>query len=200
MAGSPENQHPESLVQANRGKLVETITRHIRQLKPQVVITFDPAGGYGHPDHVTIHQSTVEAFHAAGDPGQFPGAGAAFQPQKLYFMTISRRFASFSLTLMRLIGKDPRRMGRNQDVDLTEIAKNQFPIHARVNYRRAAKIKERATACHASQLDWGPSGQGLAGLLWRLDRLGPTETFMRAHPAAADGRIERDLFQGVAEA
>jgi len=200
MAGSPENQHPDALASANLMEVVERVTSHIRRTKPQVVLTFDPAGGYGHPDHIATHQATVEAFQAAGDRARFPEAGPPFQPQKLYFVTISRRFAGFSLALLRLIGQDPSRMGRNQDIDLSEIASQQFPIHARVNYRRAAERKRLATACHASQLDWGPSGRGLAGLIWRLERLGTIDTFMRSHPPASNGPVERDLFQGVREA
>ncbi|HLE04526.1 MAG TPA: PIG-L family deacetylase, partial [Anaerolineales bacterium] len=184
MAGSPENQHPEALAGADLQEVTGRITEHIRRIKPQVVITFDPAGGYGHPDHIATHQATVEAFQAAGDSGRFPEAGAPFQPQKLYFSTFSRRFAGLSMALLRMIGHNPRRMGRNQDIDLSEIASQQFPIHARVNYRPVVELKRQATACHASQLDWGPAGRGLAGLIWRLERLGTIDTFMRAHPPA----------------
>ena len=200
MAGSPENQHPEALAGADLQEVTGRITEHIRRIKPQVVITFDPAGGYGHPDHIATHQATVEAFQAAGDSGRFPEAGAPFQPQKLYFSTFSRRFAGLSMALLRMIGHNPRRMGRNQDIDLSEIASQQFPIHARVNYRPVVELKRQATACHASQLDWGPAGHGLAGLIWRLERLGTIDTFMRAHPPASNAPVERDLFQGVREA
>ncbi len=40
----------------------------MREVRPQVVITFDPYGGYGHPDHIRMHEAAVAAFHAAGDP------------------------------------------------------------------------------------------------------------------------------------
>jgi len=200
MAGSPENQHPEALAAADLQEVSGRITERIRRIKPQVVITFDPAGGYGHPDHIATNQATVEAFQAAGDSGRFPEAGPPFQPQKLYFSTFSRRFAGLSMALLRMIGHNPRRMGRNQDIDLSEIASQQFPIHARVNYRPVVELKRQATACHASQLDWGPAGRGLAGLIWRLERLGTIDTFMRAHPPASNGPVERDLFQGVREA
>jgi LmbE family N-acetylglucosaminyl deacetylase len=200
MAGSPENQHPEALARADLQEVTGRITEHIRRIKPQVVVTFDPAGGYGHPDHIATHQATVEAFQAAGDSARFPKAGHPFQPQKLYFSTFSRRFAGLSLALLRLIGHNPRRMGRNQDIDLAEIASIQFPIHARVNYRPVVELKRLATACHASQLDWGPAGRGLAGLIWRLERLGTSDTFMRAQPPAGNGPVERDLFQDVREA
>ena len=41
-------------------------------MQPDVVVTFEPNGGYGHPDHVAIHQITVAAVAAAADPAQYP--------------------------------------------------------------------------------------------------------------------------------
>ena len=200
MAGSPDNQHPDALASADLHLVTGGVTGQIRRLKPQVVITFDPAGGYAHPDHIATHRATVAAFHASGDSKQLPDMGSPFQPQKLYFVTFSRRFLGLTKALLRLSGREPRRLGRNQDIDLDQITSHQFPIHARVNYRSVANIKRRASDCHASQLDMGPAARGLSGMLWRLERLGTTETFMRAHPAVSNGPIERDLFQGVREA
>jgi LmbE family N-acetylglucosaminyl deacetylase len=197
MPGSPDNQHPQALINAPRSEVVHKITRLIRQLRPQVVITFDPVGGYGHPDHVTTHQATVEAFQAAGDPSRFPEDLPAHQPDKLYFTVFSRAYLRVALRLMRLAGRGPRRWGRNQDIDLEELAQHRFPIHARVNYRSVAELKKKATACHASQLDMGRSNPGLLGLAFRLARLGATETFMRAYPAPNSDRPERDLFLGI---
>ena len=50
------------------GKMV----RAIRELRPQVIITFGPEGVYGHPDHVAVSRMATSAFHSAGDPSAFP--------------------------------------------------------------------------------------------------------------------------------
>jgi LmbE family N-acetylglucosaminyl deacetylase len=197
MPRAPDNQHPQALINAPREQVVQKITHLIRQLKPQVVITFDPKGGYGHPDHIATHQATVEAFHAAGDPSRFPDDLPAHQPDKLYYSVFSRSFLRAALKLMRLLGRDPRRWGRNQDIDLQEVAEHRFPIHARVNYRPVAAAKRQATACHASQLDMGRTGTSILSLAFRLARAGATETFMRAVPPPNSDRPERDLFLGI---
>ena len=197
MQGTEDNEHPRALAQADEVELVRSIVETMRRVKPQVVITFDPEGGYGHPDHVAMHQATVKAYEAAGDPAQFPEAGDPFQPQKLYFSTFSMRFVGPMLALLKLLGRDPTRWGRNQDIDLTEILKTRFPVNAKVRYGKVADIKRKAMACHASQLDYGPSTRGLVGLIFRLNRIGAVETFMRADPPAVNGRVERDLFHGV---
>ena len=72
MKGAPDNQHPEALCQARPSEVAGKIVEIIRSLGPQVVVTFDPTGGYGHPDHIAIHNAAVEAFGAAGDASRFP--------------------------------------------------------------------------------------------------------------------------------
>jgi len=197
MPGSSDNQHPQALINAPIEQVVQKVTHLIRQIRPQVVITFDPMGGYGHPDHIATHKATVEAFHAAGDPSRFPPDLPAHRPDKLYYSVFSRSFLRTALAVMRLLGRDPKRWGRNQDIDLQEVAENRFPIHARVNYRPVAAAKEKATACHASQLDMGRSNNGILSLAFRLARIGTTETFMRAFPPPNSDRPERDLFLGI---
>ena len=197
MMGAEDNEHPGALARAPEDEVVATLVGYIRRLRPQVVITFDPVGGYGHPDHIAIHNATVKAYESAADPEFFPDTGSPFQPQKLYFATFSLRFIRPTLALLRLFGRDPRKWGRNEDIDLTEIFQTRFPINAKVNYRKVADIKQKAMSCHASQLDMGPSTRGVAGALLRLNRFGTVETFMRADPPVNNGRVERDLFQGV---
>ncbi|MBP9675674.1 MAG: PIG-L family deacetylase, partial [Anaerolineaceae bacterium] len=67
MAGSPDNHHPQALAAADIDKVMADVVHYIRLLKPQVVITFDPIGGYMHPDHIAIHKATDKAFYAAAD-------------------------------------------------------------------------------------------------------------------------------------
>jgi len=52
MSGSADNNKPEALVNAPLNQVAEEITEIIRRIKPQVILTFDPNGGYRHPDHI----------------------------------------------------------------------------------------------------------------------------------------------------
>ncbi|MBL8058757.1 MAG: PIG-L family deacetylase [Anaerolineales bacterium] len=195
MPGSPDNGHPEALAAAPLAEVTGRVVKVLRELRPQVVMTFDPIGGYRHPDHIAIHLATVRAFHAAGDPAHYPEAGPECEPQKLYYSVFPKGFLKWAVRLMPLFGQDPRRFGRNRDIDVTQLLE-EFPIHARVPIRPAAlSRKERASACHKSQLGGGPPRGG--PLRFLLRRFSQQETFMRAHPPA-DGRVrEDDLFAGV---
>ena len=61
MQGWQDNHHPRSLFQAPEEKVVQQVEAVIREVRPDLVITHDSTGGYGHPDHVTICQRTVAA-------------------------------------------------------------------------------------------------------------------------------------------
>lgn len=196
MPGSPNNSHPQALVAQPLEKLAADIVHYIRLLKPQVVITFDPIGGYRHPDHIATHQATVEAFRRAGRADDNPQDLEPFQPQKLYFHTMPHGFLRVSVALMPLFGQDPRRVGTNKDIDLVSIAEVNFPTHARIDYRPVAKIRDEASACHASQ----GGGRGFGGpFLAQIRRwFMSNEAYMRAYPEPKPGMpVEHDLFEGV---
>jgi len=195
MTGSPDNDHPQALAAAPVDEVAARVTGYIRRLKPQVVLTFDPIGGYRHPDHIAIHDATVKAFSAAGDPLQFPDQGAPFQPDKLYFHTFPRGWLSWMVRLMPLFGRDPRRFGQNEDIDLLELVGESFPVHARINYKQVVKEKEAATACHASQGGMASSGSRFVRLAFRV--AAGQDSYMRAYPEPDGGPKERDLFAGV---
>lgn len=194
MPGSPDNAHPEALAAAPLEAATARVVKVLRAVQPQVVITFDPIGGYRHPDHIAIHLATVRAFHAAGDPAQYPEAGPAYAPQKLYFAVFPKGMLKLAVRVAPLLGQNPRQFGRNKDIDLTTLLVD-FPIHARVPISTAAlERKERASAQHKSQLG-GPPMNGL--LRWVLRGFQRREDFMRAHPPATPAVRETDLFAGV---
>jgi len=201
MEGSPDNKHPDSLVSANLNQVAGRITEAIRELRPQVVVTFDPYGGYGHPDHIATHRATLMAFESAADsaknPEQLIQGLKAYQPQKLYFMTFDRRIFKLVIGIMSVVKVfgDPARMGRNKDMDARKIAANSFPIHAVIDTRKHQQIAAQARQCHASQLGGiGPRNmsQVISAIVF-----GVRENYMRYFPEVTGRVRERDLFEGV---
>jgi N-acetyl-1-D-myo-inositol-2-amino-2-deoxy-alpha-D-glucopyranoside deacetylase len=197
MPGSPDNQAAGALAAAPLDEVTARVVKVLRDLRPQVVVTFDPIGGYRHPDHIAIHVATVKAFHAAGDPAQFPETGPAYQPQKLYYLVFPFILLRLAAQLLPWFGQNPRKFGTNHDIDLVALTQVQFPIHAVINLEsQAREAKRTASACHRSQLAGGPAGSGVFGFIIRLTE--GQEAFMRAHPDPKSGqRRERDLFEGV---
>lgn len=191
MPDSADNEHPQALFAQPVEKVAEEVVAYIRELKPDVVLTFDPIGGYRHPDHIAIHEATVLAFEHADDATFASGNGEPFKPRKFYYHTFSRAFLRVSVRLMRLFGQDPTKFGSNKDIDLESLAAVDFPIHARINIKSVLWKKEAAGACHASQ-GGGQMQKGIRGFVSRL--FNGKEMYMQAYPAV-EGRykIERDL-------
>lgn len=193
MPGMLENDHPDAQVQHSVDEVAGKVVHYIRMLKPDVVLTFDPIGGYRHPDHIHIQQATALAFEKAADGSFHPEAGPPYSPGALYFHTIPRGFLKFAVRLLRLFGKDPSRWGKNGDIDLASIAALDFPTHVRIDIRPVLEKKEAASDCHSSQ-GGGQMRRGLAGRVMRL--FGGYETFMRAYPQVKERHIlVTDIFK-----
>jgi len=200
MPGTEENKHPKAQINHPIDEVAGRVVKYIRELKPDVVLTFDPIGGYKHPDHIHIHKATKLAFEKADDASFHPEAGilsgdegTPFKPRALYYQVFPRGFLKWMTRLMPLFGKDPTKFGRNGDINLKELAEVDFPVHVRLDVRPVSEIKRRASAQHASQ-GGAQTRRGLMGLFARV--VGEREDYMRAYPPVVQRGFRRrsDLF------
>lgn len=194
MAGSETANHPDCLAYRWRHtpeQVAADVEAVMRQAKPQVVITFNRYGGYGHPDHIAIQRATARAFEQLRC--QADGAND-YAPQRLYYAAYPKFSLRTRVWKARLKGQDPRRMGRNQDVDTLKSLEHIEPVHARVPIGDYLDIWESASRCHASQ--GGGRMTRTSRLLRRL--LYRRQGFTRAFPAPEHNRVdETDLFANV---
>ena len=196
MPGTEENKHPDAQINHPIDEVAGRVVKYIRAVKPDVVLTHDPIGGYKHPDHIHVNKATKLAFEKADDPSFHPEAGEPFKPRALYYQVFSRKLLRTMVRLMRLFGKDPTKFGRNGDVNLLELAEVDFPIHVRLNTRSVQDIKLKASAQHASQ-GGTQIRRGWFGVMSRV--FGEREEFMRAYPPILNGhhKVTNDLFDGI---
>ncbi len=127
MVGTDPNHDPRAFINADPMEAVGRIVRIVREFRPTLMLTFDPTGGYGHPDHLAINRWTTHAFHAAGDAAQYPAAGPAWTPARLYYASIPR---SAIKRMLEMVGRDnpnspmramdPDKMGMT-DEDITHV-------------------------------------------------------------------------------
>lgn len=122
----------------------------IEQVRPQVIVTFDPHGGYGHIDHLKIHQATVAAFFSSG---HLEGGG----PQRLYYTALIAEAAQGLARMSARMGEvfDPLLYGVSDDTVAV-----RMPIAAYAENKRAA------LAAHGTQL----GEQGILGRLGAEER------------------------------
>jgi mycothiol S-conjugate amidase len=200
MENTPENNNPASLFQAPLEEVAAGITGLIRTIRPQVIITFDPSGGYFHPDHIKIHQAATMAYHASGQtrcyPEQLKTGLAPFQPRKLYYTAFPRRMVKLLVKVLPVLGKDPTAWGRNRDINLLRIASVEQTVTTKIRITPYYEARRQAMQCHQSQLFGGGSNlfpEWLRKRLFRFDR------YTRIVPPFGREKIERDLFAGIGE-
>ena len=191
MAGAAENAHPDSLYQAPLDEVAGKIVASIRRHRPQVIICDNQFGGYGHPDHIKLHQATLAAFDAAADPARYPEAGAPHRAERLYHPAFSAGWMKPLVRLMPLVGRDPRKFGRNRDIDLLQMLSWESPAHVKVDVGPYLETKLQASACHRSQ--GGPMEMFRRVPRWLVRRLLGSESFTQGYPAPPPG-IRRGLF------
>ena len=194
MMNSVTCNDPACLWQTPREQVTRRVVEVIREIKPQVVVTFNRYGGYGHPDHIAIQRATTDAFHLAGDPGYTTDGQQPYQPQKLYYTSFPKHLFRLYVTLARMRGQDPRRIGKNRDIDLMAIYEHIEPVHVQIDIRDYLQAWDEASACHRSQLGGGAPRIPL--FLRRM--IASKQGLTRVYPAPQHNRVdELDLFAGV---
>jgi N-acetyl-1-D-myo-inositol-2-amino-2-deoxy-alpha-D-glucopyranoside deacetylase len=152
MAGTTENGNSGAFVNAPAEEVVSRLVGIIRQLRPQVVVTFEPNGGYGHPDHIAVHRHTLAAFHAAADPSCNPEQGEAWQAYRLFYTAIPRSFFLEMRDRLAAAGVDTSEFDRFEE---DGIGWPDDQVNVMVDVAGEIEAKWAALNCHRTQ--FGPN-------------------------------------------
>ncbi len=193
--------HDGRLAEADPDEATGRIVRQMRRHRPQVVVTFDANGGYGHRDHIAVHHLTNAAFARSGDPMAFPeqlAEGLApHAPQKLYYVAFPRAALQSlwdyalreqpDLQPFGAVATIPMSEMGNDDADVTTVIPLDDALYA---------VREAMMQAHRTQMS--PSGPfahvppEVMRVVWGRNY------FVRAVPPASPGEAsEDDLFVGV---
>ncbi|MEZ4767303.1 MAG: PIG-L family deacetylase [Caldilineales bacterium] len=192
MAGTDQNGDPRAFINAPEDEVVGRLVGVLRDLKPQVVITFDPTGGYGHPDHIAIHRHTVAAFEAAADTSRYPDAGEPWQAQRLFYMAFPGEFWKQIRDELAAAGQDVSQWEGDAD-DSSDQA--EAPVHVSMALPDTVDAKLAALECHASQ--FGPDNMFRKLPVAVMRDLLSHEYYTLARPEPATGETLSDLFAGL---
>jgi N-acetyl-1-D-myo-inositol-2-amino-2-deoxy-alpha-D-glucopyranoside deacetylase len=188
MMGTPSNDHPRAFWGADVDEAAGHLVEVIREVRPQVVVTYDTNGAYGHPDHIQSHRVAMRACELATKEG--------IGPDKVYWTAIPRSVMQAGLEQFANSENNP--FEGVTDVDDIPMAVPDERIAARIDARDFADAKMTAVAAHATQIptdSWLHSIASSAG----ADFLG-VEYFElvigERGPGGPDG-LEPDLFAGL---
>jgi N-acetyl-1-D-myo-inositol-2-amino-2-deoxy-alpha-D-glucopyranoside deacetylase len=105
MMGTPANEHPRAFWNADLDEAVAHAVAVVREVRPQVVVTYDENGGYGHPDHIQAHRVAMAAVDAAADPAFRPDLGEAWATSKVYWCCVPRSVLQQGIDAMAAAGE-----------------------------------------------------------------------------------------------
>lgn len=181
------------LDQADPAEAVAKIVAHLRRVKPQVVVTFGPEGGYGHPDHIAISQLTAAAIVRAADADYLdPECQPAHRVLKLYYMVDTKADVAVLLPtigdIVMPVDGVPRHIVGWED----------WAVTTRIDGSAYIPTTLRAISCHTSQIQGYPDFETLSPE--QKQALAGVRSYYRALSLVNGGRrIETDLFEGVRE-
>jgi N-acetyl-1-D-myo-inositol-2-amino-2-deoxy-alpha-D-glucopyranoside deacetylase len=181
MVGTPP-RHRQRFVDADAEETVGALVAIIRELRPHVVVTYDPNGGYGHPDHVHAHEVTTAAVAAAAQPGR---PGEPWRVPKFYWTVTASSVAVAGLREIAEMDLPADWVPASEEV---EFAYADADIDAVVDAPDSREAKVAALRAHATQVIVEPDGRACA-----LSNLIALPILAREHFVLVEGTAgERD--------
>jgi mycothiol S-conjugate amidase len=196
MPGTDINDRADNFANAPLEEAVGRLVGLIRMERPQVIITYaEDRQFYPHPDHIRVHEISLPAFDAAGDPEQFPEAGPPWQPSKMYYTGFSRR---------RVVALHEAYLARGEESPYASWFERGLPERADsfttfVDVGDYLHRRRAALLAHRTQVD--PAGFWMRIPDDVIREVFPWEEFLLARSLVdtgfGDGEVEDDLFAGL---
>ncbi|MEV7973275.1 mycothiol conjugate amidase Mca [Cellulomonas sp. NPDC089187] len=170
------------------------LVQAVREFRPHVMTTYDPTGGYPHPDHIMTHRVAFEAFHAAGDPERYRDRGEPWTPSKLYYNH------GFSMKRLRTVHEAMLARGLESPFGewVASRAAKEMPereVTTLVPVADFFEQRDAALRAHATQID--PDGF-FFGIPRDLEReIWPWDEYELAESRVPTTLPEDDLFAGL---
>lgn len=192
MPDSPENADERCFARAPIAEAVERLVAVIRRVRPQVILTYgDDQQGYPHPDHLRVHDISIEAWDGAGDSERFPDAGDPWTPLKLYYSAWARaRFVALHEGFLDAGIESPF------DQKWFDRPSHDDRITTRIDISGHYAARSGALRAHATQIDpTSPFWFGLPDAT--VATLYPWEDYQLAASRVDAPTPETDLFAGI---
>lgn len=205
MMGLATNDRPGSFWRADVDEAALHLVPVIREVRPGVLVTYDPDGGYGHPDHIQAHRVAMRAARLAADPRCAPEAGEAHEVPRIYWNCVPREALESGFARLRreagadaAEGSGPARPfpGVAEPADVPGLVEDPTLVDVVIDGSAYAGAKAAAMRAHATQISVAGEYFALSNGLGQP--LLSTEYYRSADPGGDRERaIAKDLFAGA---
>jgi N-acetyl-1-D-myo-inositol-2-amino-2-deoxy-alpha-D-glucopyranoside deacetylase len=197
MMGTEPNNRPDSFWQADLLEATTHLVKIIREVKPQVLVTYDDFGGYGHPDHIKAHRVAMYAVSLAQAPTFKPELGQSWRVEKVYWTAFPKSIMMAAAEMMKAAGDESEFAAQDPD-DMNFVCPDEW-VTTVIDAPEYLEKKFNAMKAHATQIN---TEEGFFALSNNLGSQVMGAEYFRiaqgevASPFDAQGR-ELDLFAGV---
>jgi N-acetyl-1-D-myo-inositol-2-amino-2-deoxy-alpha-D-glucopyranoside deacetylase len=196
MMGEPSNDRPDVFWQADVDEAAGLLVEVMREVRPQVVITYDENGGYGHPDHIQAHRVTMRAVELAADPAH--GTGETWHVSRVYWNALPSSWIRDGIRKLRELGDLTTFEEMDPDGDIPFATPDELVTTA-VDATAHVDAKLAAMRAHATQITVdGPFfalSNNLGNEVWGVEHY--RRVMGEAGTADSVTGHERDLFDGL---
>jgi N-acetyl-1-D-myo-inositol-2-amino-2-deoxy-alpha-D-glucopyranoside deacetylase len=191
MMGLADNDDPACFWQADVDDAARLLAEVIREVRPQVLVTYDPDGGYGHPDHIQAHRVAMRAAELAAEAG--------WEIPKVYWNRVPRSVAEEGFARLR---RDLPELPFTKTAGLEDVpgVVDDERITTEIDGTAHATAKAAAMGAHATQIEVAPARPYFILSNELAQPVFTTEYYELVRGARASGSPETDLFAGTGEA
>lgn len=197
MAEAVDSVDPRSFWAADLTRAADDLVPIIREVRPQVLVTYDERGNYGHPDHIQAHRVAMYATQLAAVESYRRDLGKPWDIAKIYWVGMSASFAREGLLSLRDSGVDISEFGMDPD-DLPPFFLADDDLDAKLAEPEHTQAKIDAMMAHATQItpdgEFFAMGMDLAALQWGTEYY---RLVKGARGPVGDDGFENDLFAGL---
>ncbi len=197
-AVAADDVHENAFWRADLTEAADLLVEIVREVRPQVLVTYDQFGGYGHPDHIQAHRVAMYAAQLAAVPSYRRDLGEPWEIDKIYWGAMSESRMRAGLRALRDAGDTTSFEGMDPDGPLPHFVTADEHLAAGVDAQEHVEQKMAALRAHATQITTdGPFfalSNNVGSTAWGVEfyRIVKGEQ----GPAGADG-LEADLFAGL---
>ncbi|MFD8950406.1 N-acetyl-1-D-myo-inositol-2-amino-2-deoxy-alpha-D-glucopyranoside deacetylase [Streptomyces xanthophaeus] len=197
MMGAPQNTRPRAFWSADVDEAAAYLVEVIREIRPQVLVTYDPDGGYGHPDHIQAHRVAMRGAELASESAYRRDLGAPHTVEKIYWNRVPLSVVEEGFATLRAAGDKAPFPGLATPADVPGVVPDERITAEIGDEEPYAAAKAAAMRAHATQI-------AVDGPFFALSNDLAQPLFTREYyelaagrPGAPAGRREHDLFAGV---
>ncbi|MEU6483139.1 N-acetyl-1-D-myo-inositol-2-amino-2-deoxy-alpha-D-glucopyranoside deacetylase [Streptomyces sp. NPDC046887] len=194
MMGTEQNRRPGAFWSADVDEAAAHLVEVVREVRPQVMVTYDPHGGYGHPDHIQAHRVAMRAADLAAERAYRRDLGDPHEIAKVYWNRVPRAYAEEGFARLKDAGAFPRTAAVE---DVPGLTADESLLTAEIDGAAFAGRKTAAMSAHATQIDVQGGFFALSNHLGQPVLTTEHYQLARGTSGAPAGTLERDLFAGV---